>query len=109
MLNSRAHRFDPCRATIRRLDPLAKSEIAVRRAFHDGLASRQFEFAVEAHHHGVVAIAVDPKTEVRKPQLPVELGVSTARHIEVEMVLGLADNLDIQTAAACPKLLGHLS
>src|SRR5207245_822212 len=75
----------------------------------DRLAAGQFEFAVEARHHGMVPIAVNAKAEVREAQLFVELGVSTASHIEIEMVLGLTDDPDILTAAAGPKLLGHFS
>lgn len=37
--------------------------------------------------------------EVCEAQFLVELGVSAARHIEIEMVFGFPDNLDIQTAA----------
>ena len=36
---------------------------------------------------------MEANAEVREAQLLVELGVSTARHIEIEMVFGLADDL----------------
>ena len=83
-----------------------KPEVAAGRAFHDRLATVQLKFGVETHDHGVVAIAVEPVSDVREPQLLVELGVPTAGHVEVEMIISLPHDLDVHATAACPHLLG---
>ena len=82
------------------LPPEAK--IAMAGTLHDRPAPGQFEFVVEARYHGVIAVAVNAVANVRKPELLVEFGELAARHVEVEMVVRLADNLNIHGATARP-------
>src|SRR4051794_38311036 len=87
------------------LGAFAKPEIAAGCALHDRLASGQLELVVEAGQHGTVTIALDANAEIGEAKLFVELRVLTACDIEIEMIVGLRDQLDIHAASACPKLL----
>src|SRR5690349_4266733 len=89
--------------------PLAETEVATRRALHDGLAARQLKLAVETRHHRKVAIAVHAKAEIGEAHLLVELGVTAARHVEIQMLLGLVEDLNLEAAAARPDLLRDFS
>src|SRR5579872_6011593 len=81
---------------------LTKAEVAASGAFHDRLPPGQFELIVETDDHGVITVAVHAVADVRKPELSVEFGVSAAGHVEVETIVGLAENLNVHGAAACP-------
>jgi hypothetical protein len=84
-----------------------KPEIAMRGSFHHGPSPRQFHLGIEAVDHRVIAIAMEQITQIGQAQAFVELGVTTACHIEIEVVLGRGDDLDIETAAPGPDLLGN--
>src|SRR5262249_790146 len=83
----------------------AKPEIAARCAFHDRLTSGQLELVVEACEHSMVTAALNAKSEIGEAKLLVELGISAARDVEIEMIFGLVEHLDIHSAATRPNLL----
>jgi hypothetical protein len=85
---------------------LAKAEVATRFTFHVRASPHQFDIAIEANRHRVIAAAMDKRADVRQPQFLIERGITASRHVEVEAILRPLDYLDVHTSAGGPYIFG---
>ena len=79
----------------------------MRGSFHHGLSPHQFHIGIEAIDHRVIAIAMDQITQIGQAQAFIELGVTTTCHIEIEVIVGRGDHLDIETSATRPDFFDN--
>lgn len=81
-----------------------ESEVAVRRALHQGLGSLQLDVRVEPLHQREVALAGKAGAQIAQAEGSVHLGVTTADDVEGQPLGGLLKHLDLERVVLPPTV-----
>jgi hypothetical protein len=70
------------------------AEGAARRTLHDGLGALEADFAIARRGDVEIGLAYQQRAEFGLAQFAEELGEAAARHVDVQRLLVVAQNLD---------------
>jgi len=71
---------------------------------HNGLVSLQCDAVIESLTESAIAMAGEQVADVPKIHLLVHLCVTATSHIEIELVVGFMQNIDLQCTTRLPLL-----
>ena len=81
---------------------MAEAKIAVRRAFHERLRSRELDVGVEAFGECEIALAGKARAKVGQAQGPVHLGIPASNDVERQALRRFFEHVDFERVILTP-------